>query len=402
MRLFLRNFLRSSPVVEAVSAGIENTCSSDMGTGRRGARRHDIVFVIGNLDGGGSQRVLVTLANRWAELGARICVITLADESVDRYTLHDRVTRVALGLIGKSRSPLSGILSNLKRVLKLREALRSADSHTIVSFLTVTNLLTILASVGLSVRVVISERNDPSRQVHGLAWRLLRRSLYRFADTVTANNKAVVQVLSAYVPSWKLQYIPNPMPNLARSVEQQEENQTILCVGRLSYQKAQDVLLNAFELITHQHPKWKLVLAGDGVGMETLQQQAKRLGVNDRVEWLGWTPDIQHYYALADIFVLPSRYEGTPNALLEAMGFGLAVIVTDSYGNSIEYIQDGITALVVPVEDSTALAHAIQRLVDDPNLRRNLGMAARQQISERHSRTALKAWEDLLQFGAVN
>ena len=131
-----------------------------------------------------------------------------------------------------------------------------------------------------------------------------------------------------------------------------------------------------------REPEWKLVIAGEGDDKEKLQEQASALKLMDHIDWVDWTPDIERYYQRAGIFVLPSRYEGTPNALLEAMSFGLPSIVSDGSPGPLEHIVDGENGLVVPVEDEKRLAEAILKLTESEELRNRLGAAARVTMEE--------------------
>ena len=120
---------------------------------------------------------------------------------------------------------------------------------------------------------------------------------------------------------------------------------------------------------------------GDGPERETLQRQAQDLGVSDRLRWLGFRSDPERFLAKAAVFVLPSRFEGMPNALLEAMAAGLAVIVTDASPGPLEVVEPGVSGVVVPSDDPVALAEAMQELAADPERCRQMGAAARQRIA---------------------
>ena len=357
---------------------------------------HDVALVISDLHGGGTQRVLSTLANTWSKKGLRLCVITFSEPITDKYVLHPNITRVSLSLLGRSETKFLGLLVNLRRIRTLRRALRRADAPIILSFLAATNVLTILASVGLDSRIVVSERNDPDRQPLDSPWSTLRRRLYRYADAITANSHGALESLRSFVPRRKLFFVPNPVALPAVSTREGSGHCTILSVGQLSHQKAQDVLLEAFALVVARKSDWNLVIVGDGPRRQELLQQALSLGILDRVEWIGWTTDIGSYYKKARIFVLPSRYEGMPNVLLEAMSFGLPAIVTDASPGPLEHIVDGETGLVVPVEDVNRLASAIVRLAENRELRSRLGVAARERVEELRREDLEGAWAPAL------
>ena len=117
------------------------------------------------------------------------------------------------------------------------------------------------------------------------------------------------------------------------------------------------------------------------VGLERDRLQAQDLGVSDQLRWLGFRSDPERFLADAAVFVLPSRFEGMPNALLEAMAAGLAVIVTDASPGPLEVVEPGVSGLVVPSDDPVALATAMQELAADPERCRRMGVAARARIA---------------------
>ena len=143
-------------------------------------------------------------------------------------------------------------------------------------------------------------------------------------------------------------------------------------------------------------PEWNLVIVGYGRDKDELHALASSLGLSGRVAWINWTTKIERYYEKAGIFVLPSRYEGTPNALLEAMSFGLPSIVTDGSPGPLEHITDGENGLVVPVDNEERLADAILRLITCRNLRGRMGASARRTIDELNNDDLQDAWSVVL------
>ena len=377
------------------------------------SRPHDVALVIHSLGGGGSERVLTTLANAWAAAELRVCIITFSDGNTDRYALHHKITRIFLNHARHSKSlkfsrtllnpvkrsklrVLLALCYNIRQTHLLRKSLCTADAPVILAFLTATNIITILASTGLDSRVVVSERTDPSMQSLDWPWGILRRLLYRYADVVTANSHGALQSLQKFVPKSKLRFVPNPVKFPAVSIRESSRTKTILTVGRLSHVKAQDVLLEAYALVVAKKPNWNLSIVGEGPKKQDLYDQASSLGMLNHIDWVGWTSEVDRYYKTAGIFVLPSRFEGMPNALLEAMSFGLPVIVTDASPGPLEHVVDGKTGLIVPTEDAPRLANAILQLMENQELRNRLGAAARERIAELDQDVLKGAWASAL------
>ena len=141
---------------------------------------------------------------------------------------------------------------------------------------------------------------------------------------------------------------------------------------------------------------------GDGPERETLQRQAKDLGVSNQLRWLGFRSDPERFLAEAAVFVLPSRFEGMPNALLEAMAAGLAVIVTDASPGPLEVVEPGVSGLVVPSDDPVALAAAMQELASDPERCRRMGAAARQRIAALDWPQLEPLWRSILALSLIH
>ncbi len=354
---------------------------------------HDLALVISDLGSGGAQRVLNTLAHEWLARGHRPCVITLSDAESDFFTLDPRITRLTIGGIAHSPTALHAAWANVRRIRRLRRALRQSRAETVVAFVGQTNILTILAAVGLGARVVVSERNDPARQsLGGRAWDALRRLSYRFADAVTANSHAAVEALGRFVPRDKLSYVPNPAPPLPPMPPADARAPIVLSVGRLTHQKGHDLLIDAFARAGRDLPDWRLCIVGDGELKQALQARAATRDIADRVTWAGRVDDPGAFYGQAGIFVLASRFEGTPNAVLEAMACGLPVIVTDRSAGALDFVTDGDNGIVVPGEDAAGLATALAGLMRDPERRRRLGRRARDRMARESNEAVFAAW----------
>ena len=359
---------------------------------------HDLCMAIADLSAGGAQRVFSQLANHWAAQGLKIAVVTLSEERDDFFRLDPRVDRQSIGGLKPSSGAFNALVANLRRLLALRRAIAVADAPCVLSFVGAMNVMCIAASAGLGRRVIISERNDPSRQSLGRFWDRMRRWLYPRADLVTANSEAALRALAAFVPARKLAYVPNPIARAEGSELAALPPQTVLNVGRLTAQKAQDVLLDAFAQATSEMTgsEWHLAFIGSGECEAALRQQADALGIAERVLFIGQVGDPFPYCRAAGIFALPSRFEGTPNALLEAMSCGLPPIVSDASGGPLDYVTDGESGLVVAANDAPSLARALARLMSDSALRTRLGNAARDRLRNHSFESALETWQAVL------
>ena len=160
-----------------------------------------------------------------------------------------------------------------------------------------------------------------------------------------------------------------------------EGTRVVLAVGRLKAVKGYDLLINIVPQVTRQVPDVVFWIAGIGLLREELEDQVERLGISNQVRFLGLRQDIPDLMAAADLFVLPSRIEGIPGVLLEAMGMGMPAVAFNINGVS-EAIEHEETGLLVPAEDSRALAEAIIRVLKDQSMGAALGSQAKLAIME--------------------
>lgn len=340
--------------------------------------RH-IAVVVHALHGGGAERVAAAMANLWAGRGDRVTAITLAAADTDVYQVDSSVRRVGLALMGKSRNNLEAIWNNRRRVRALRTAIRDAQADCIVSVTDQMNILTLLASRGLQVPVVIAEHSDPRHQGLGLIRERLRRRLYPQAAAIVVLTQSVADHLCAILGERPIHVIPNGIERPPESAlrARADVQPLIVSMGRLSNEKQFGKLISAFAQLATRYPDWRLAIAGEGPQRDALQRQIQDHGLARRVELVGWVDDPFAFLSRGAIYVLSSRYEGFPVALLEAMAMGLAVVSVDCDSGPREIIQDGVNGRLVPVGDLAVLTQSIAQLIEDQQLRNRLGSAAR-------------------------
>jgi glycosyltransferase involved in cell wall biosynthesis len=208
---------------------------------------------------------------------------------------------------------------------------------------------------------------------------------------VLTNSNAVKAFLAGRIglPSEKIDVVPNGLDlaefdeDAAGTPEQPAPDGQALEIGavaRLEPQKGLPYLLEAMAMLPRT-PRARLWIVGEGPDGPTLREQTSRLGLSDIVQWLGARRDVPALMARFDLLVLPSLWEGLPNAVLEAMAARRAVVATDVDGTP-EAALHGETALLVPPRDPAALAEAMRRLLQDPDLRRRFGEAGRKRVEE--------------------
>jgi glycosyltransferase involved in cell wall biosynthesis len=268
-----------------------------------------------------------------------------------------------------------------RRLWKLRRLIQDYQPDVVVSFLPNVNVAAIAATVFTGIPCVIGERSDPIEQPIGRFWTTACKMLYRYADAITVQTDSVAQrIETIYGGLKRVTVMPNPLPEeLTNSkprdpdVEARTGRHVFLSVGRLAAEKRPDRIIEAFVQVAGSHPGWDLHLIGEGPLRPRLEKQIDRCGLEPgRVRLLGRTNDPWTAMYQADAFVMASAYEGFPNALLEAVAIGLPSVSTDCRSGPREISDNGNLVRLVPTEDKTALASALDEVMGDRGLRRRL------------------------------
>lgn len=373
----------------------------------KGQRTPRIALAIHALFGGGAERLMSQLANRWCE-NNEVHLITWAAADTDRYELSPLVVRHGLGLQSPSRGALHALSANIVRVQRLRKTLKTIAPDLLLSFSDQMNIVALEAARGLGgLPTWIAEHSDPAHQRLSRLWEAWRRRSYPTCSGCVALTPAIARYLEQWIPAERLRVIPpaiSPPADAGKSADEpnweNSEQQQILFLGRLSREKQVDVLLEAWGVLQNDLPSWRLIIAGDGDQRQSLEQLAiqRRL---ERVQFVGWLPSPWAALSAAEIFVLPSRYEGFPVALLEAMSQGTACVVTrcstaidqlNEAGRSLHVVDHAANGHLSPQQ----LGTAIRQLANDPQLRNDMATSAIQTSQQFNWSHIGQLWDQLL------
>ena len=299
---------------------------------------------------------------------------------------------IELGRPAKRGGPFGQLAAQVTRVRQLRAALDLVRPDLVISFLTRTNIITLLAARDLPV--IVSERNNAELQPVGRLWSWLRRRLYpRAAALVTMTGGAMAQFASFAPP------VQMVIPNHAEPYHGERPilgAGRLVAVGRLVDQKGFDLLLEAFAKAAANHPGWTLTIWGEGPERAALERQRDRLGLNDRVRLPGLTRSPGEWINEADLFILSSRFEGWGLVVGEAMAAGIPTISFDCDFGPSEMIEDGVTGLLVPNGDVTELARQLERLFANDEERKRLGEAGYEAMKRYSVPAVVSRWLALI------
>ncbi|MDH5570286.1 MAG: glycosyltransferase family 4 protein [Gammaproteobacteria bacterium] len=355
-----------------------------------------ITLVIFGMSSGGAERVMAIMANYWAKRDKDITLITLRSVDSDFYVLDSRINRIALNLY--SNDPVFSFRNFFSRLRLLRKAIKDSHPDVVISFMARMNATVLLSTIGVSVPVIVSEHNDHRQSQLGFMWTLLRRWSYSWADAVVVLTDELCDVASKFVSKNRLHVIPNPAVPVPENENLEPPfdlpSPFIVSMGRLNPQKGFDLLLEAFSRIDSE--EWSLVILGEGEERETLESLVVQYGLSSRVFLPGRVNIPSTILRQADLFVLSSRYEGFPMAILEALSCGLPVLSFDCPTGPNVIIRDGIDGVLVPAEDVEALAKGIKRLIGDEQERFRLAKKANEVVGRFSTEKVMAKWECLL------
>lgn len=356
-----------------------------------GSGKMKIVFIISSLQSGGAERVISILANGLTHRGHSVEIICLNQCEIF-YKIEGSVKVNFIAEPSISSNLFFGFLKNLRIVWRLINSLRDKKPNVLISFITKVNLLTIIANFFLRKPLLISERANPLRDPIGSILKISRFFLYRLTEGLVIQTDFAGKYFERFaVPLFK---IYNPVIEFEHPVRLHKNQKVVLGVGRFTKEKGFDLLIEAF--FAAKIPDWTLWLVGDGPERKSLESLASRLGIKERIVFWGRKENIGWFYENCGVFVLPSRHEGFPNSLLEAMMAGLPVIASDCDSGPSEVIKNSINGFLVKSDSVEALSEALIRLTGDPELRKQVSTRAIEVDQQFNSQKIITEWELLI------
>jgi glycosyltransferase involved in cell wall biosynthesis len=356
--------------------------------------------------GGGAGNASAHIADQLKKMGHVVTVVTSRFASLPHQEGHDGVTIYRIPGLRRWQdrsNPLEQIVFILSASLWALRWTRRFRPHATLAFFGVPSgpvawlikkLYKIPYIISLRGGDVPGFRPYDFRVYHRLMAPFLRR-IWKNAAAVVANSKGLRQLAQDFDSSFDVPIIPNGIDLRAyQRTERDWSFPRLLSAGRIVHQKGFDLAMRALGGLKDLSWEWRI--AGDGPQMDILKSLAKELGIEERVIFLGWQSREQliECYRQANIFLFPSRHEGMPNAMLEAMASGLPLVASCIAGNE-ELVVDGKTGYLVRSEDIEALQEALKRLLSDATLREQMGRASRQYVEENYS------WESTAQQYAM-
>lgn len=351
-----------------------------------------ILFVIHALGYGGAGKMIVYLANHMSRRGYQ-CVIYVEEQLGKHYEVEENVE-----IIQETTFFKNYYTRHFQQIFQLRKRVKEINPDIVISFQTNQNALSVLATRGRNIPVIVSERGDPYQYNDLVAH--LKTAVINMAEGGVFQTKKAMEYYGKKLQKRSV-VIHNPCTVPYVSTPPWEERRDeIAFVARFDIQqKRQDLMVQAFAIVAHQVPGIRLAFYGEGKEMEQIQQLSESLNIADRVDFMGLVKDIPNAIRKAKMFVMTSDYEGLPNALIEAMAVGLPCISTDcSPGGAAELILDGENGKIVPCNDPKCLANSIIELLNNPEQADKYGRKAQEIVTTLNPHIIYDQWEEYIKL----
>ena len=367
-----------------------------------------LLFSSRAIDGiaGGVEKMIAAVMNEMVDRGHEVHFLTWDRRNAQAFYALDPAIHWHRIDVGDPMRKASW-KDRLRRAMRARSAVRQLRPNLAVCFQGGQFMALRTYTAGMRIPMIAAERNAPTLFDHTNAGDRVRRLMFnsfRFARTVLVQIDSYRALYPSYLQG-RIETIPNPIqpahlratPHCANTAGRFR----LLSVGRLSYQKNYPSLIEAFAALTPRYPEWDLEIVGEGEDRPALEALIHERGLVDRVRLPGTMEDLNCVYANAQLFCLPSRWEGFPNVLGEAFAHGLPAAGFAGCAGVNELIRPGTNgALADGNGDVASLARALDTLMSAPEERQRMGIAARDTISDFEPKRIMDLWEDTLRAKA--
>ena len=325
-----------------------------------------VMFVCQSLGNGGAERVVSVLTDELSEADYRVFILTMTKEK-QVYNINENVEIVA-----PHKNYNAGILGKLQRVKIIRDEIIKHKIDVVVAFSHYNAMFSVIASYGLPVRIIGSERNDPAQLKNRKILNSTRNILYKKLDCLVCQTDEA----KAYFPNKiqeKTTIILNPISASIIDPYCGEKEKKIVTFCRLEPQKNLRMLIDAFEMLYEEYPDYELNIYGEGSERENLLNYIVSKGLVNVISIKPFCKDVHQKVMKATIFALPSNYEGLSNSMIEAMALGIPTVVTDCpCGGARMVIENNKNGIMVAVDDPKAMYEAFKKIIVSPKFAKEL------------------------------
>ena len=349
-----------------------------------------ICFVLGTLKYSGAEKIVRYLMNELIKKDYNVSVILLSCSN--KYEELNGIHQFPL--FNKEEEKKDKIIRVIKRIKRIRRIIVENKFDLVISFGVKFNLDVSDAVRGTNTKLILCERNDPKNDPASLLLRLRRKINYNIADGYVFQTKEIQEFFNNRIQKKSI-VIPNFIECCNGKNIYNPSKKSIATSARLDInQKDQLTLFRAFKLFSKSHPEYTLELYGDGPDREKLEKFSNELGISNVINFNGQVENPIKEIVKSKAFILTSKYEGMPNALIEAMAAGMPCISTKCSGGGAEaLIKDNKNGILTEVGDYKKIALALKRICEDKEFANMLGKNAYKINEELNLNNIINMWE---------
>ena len=353
-----------------------------------------ILFINDQYERGGAGRVAAILANQLYARGYEVVLVHDFKNWKTLYQINEDIPKRLIQTKSSSAGKFSKMIKWLRCVRTLRRYIREEAPDVIVATQAMMFLCTYLANIFTGIPIVVADHTSFSRRINPIL-DFVRYKLYAKASGLSILTRKDAQILGDRFPNKQVIYNPLSFPVLDVVTQR---NKRVLCVGRLEVWKLKgfDTIIRIWDSIASMYPEWVLEIAGSGdeEAVSYLNKMIEERGLSSCV-LLGHVNNMQDLYASSEIFALPSRMEGFPMSLMEAMSQGCACVAFEVGGSTREMLEEN-AGYVVKDGDEEAFEQALRDLMSDDRIRHQFSVNATESVRRFSVDEFLKSWESLL------
>jgi len=356
-----------------------------------------ILVVIDQMGGGGAARVTSILCTGLLESGYDVELVTDNITKPISYPIPSQIS-IYSQHIKKGRTPLVSTLAfNFKYLKQIRRNILQSKPDLIIAVMSRTFFYCKMASCNLGIPVIASDHTAFNRKISRFD-DFVRYHFYKYADALTILTHKDERLLGDKFPKKTVIYNPLSFP-IQKTATSRRKN--ILCVGRFDVWeiKGFDLIINFWKKIEASNPEWTLEIAGTGskASINRIESLIAELHLQHRIKLLGQVSDMKSLLQSTSIFALPSRMEGMPMALIEAMSQGCACISFDVGGAVPEIMTNDFSGFITDDNDHADFTAKLQQLISQPDLRNEFSKNATTEAAKFSTENFISKWESLIQ-----
>ena len=354
-----------------------------------------ICFLIGNINySGGTERVTSIIANELVNKNFNVSILSLSEGASPFFELDSSIQLDSL-----FSQKVSMKLNFFSCCLKIRKYVQIHKIDTLIVVDSISCVFTVPALFGLNIKHICWEHFNFNVNL-GVKFRDIgRKWAAKYCDyIITLTNKdkdlwvqALKKVNARIIP------IANPVPYENVESTPNLKFNTVLALGRLTYQKGFDLLIEAWAEVCKVNRDWKLKIVGSGEDEKQLKEQARQLNIFDRINFLNGTKNVEQYYQTSSFYCMSSRFEGLPMVLLEAQAFGLPIVSFDCETGPSDLIIHNENGYLVEKANINELAYYLLKAIELPNEQyEKMILNAKIQNSKFNIQNIIIKWVDIL------